>query len=43
MLSHAQTGRSWVIFYHLRDVGIYLVMVGYIYYREKKPCVNDLK
>jgi hypothetical protein len=43
MLSHAQTSRSQVISYYLRDVGIYLVMIGYICYRGKEPCVNNLK
>jgi hypothetical protein len=43
MLSHAQTDRSQVISCHLQDVGIYLVMVGYICYRGKEPCVNNLK
>ena len=37
MLSHAQTGRSRVISYHLRDIGGYWSTVGYIYCREKEP------
>ena len=40
MLSHAQTGRSRVIFYHLRDIGGYRSTVGYICYRGKKPWGN---
>ena len=37
MLSHAQTGRSWVISYHLRDIGGYHSTVGYICYRGTEP------
>ena len=37
MLSHAQTSRSWVISYHLRDIGGYQSTVGYICYRGKEP------
>ena len=33
MLSNAKTGRSRVIFYHLRDIGGYQSTVGYICYR----------
>ena len=40
MLSHAQTGRSRVIFYHLRDIGGYRSTVGYICYHGKEPCGN---
>ena len=40
MLSHAQTGRSRVIFYHLRDIGGYRSTVGYICYHEKEPQGN---
>ena len=40
MLSHAQTGRSRVISYHLRGVGGYRSTVGYICYREKEPWGN---
>ena len=36
MLSHAQTGRNWVISYHLRDIGGYRSTVGYICYRGKE-------
>ena len=34
MLSHAQSDRSRVISYHLQDIGIYLITVGYNCYRE---------
>ena len=37
MLSHAQTGRSRVISYHLRDIGGYRSTVGYICYHGKEP------
>ena len=40
MLSHAQTGRSWVISYHLQDIGGYQSTVGYICYRGKEPWSN---
>ena len=40
MLSHAQTGRSWVISCHLRYIDGYQSMVGYICYRGKKPWGN---
>ena len=40
MLSHAQTGRSRVISYHLRDIGGYQSTVGYICYRGKEPWDN---
>ena len=40
MLSHAQTGRSRVISYHLRDIGGYRSMVGYIFYHGKEPWGN---
>ena len=40
MLSHAQTGRSRVISYHLRDIGEYRSMVGYICYRGTEPWGN---
>ena len=36
MLSNAQTGRSRVISYHLRDIGVYRSTVGYICYRGKE-------
>ena len=37
MLSPAQTGRSRVISYHLRDIGGYQSTVGYICYCGKEP------
>ena len=37
MLSHAQTGRSQVIFCHLRDIGGYQSTVGNICYQGKEP------
>ena len=40
MLSHAQTGRSQVISYHLQDIGGYRSMVGYICYRGTEPWGN---
>ena len=40
MLSHAQTSRSQVIFYNLRDIGGYRSTVGYICYRGKEPWDN---
>ena len=40
MFSHAQTGRSRVISYHLQDIGGYRSTVGYICYRAKEPCDN---
>ena len=40
MLSNAQTGRNWVIFYHLRDIGGYQSTVGYICYCGKEPWNN---
>ena len=40
MVSHAQTSRSWVISYHLRDIGGYPSTVGYICYRGKEPWDN---
>ena len=40
MLSHAQTGRSRVISYHLRDIGGYRSTVGYICYRGKEQWGN---
>jgi len=33
MLSHALLGRSRVISCHLREIGGYLITVGYIFYR----------
>ena len=33
MLSHAFSGRSWVISCHLHDIGRYLVTIGYNCYR----------
>jgi hypothetical protein len=44
MLSPALSGRSQVISCHLRDVGIFIYgMVGYIFYRGKEPCANNMK
>jgi hypothetical protein len=44
MLSPALSGRSQVISYHLRDVGIFIYgMVGYICYHGKAPGVNKMK
>ena len=40
MLSHDQTGRSWVISCHLRDICGYRGTVGYICYRGKEPWGN---
>ena len=40
MLSHAQTGRSRVISYHLRDIGGYRSTIGYICYHGKEPWGN---
>ena len=40
MLSRAQTGRTRVISYHLRDIGGYQSTVGYICYHEKEPWGN---
>ena len=40
MLSHAQTGRSRVISYHLRDIGEYQSTVGYIFYHGKEQWGN---
>ena len=40
MLSHAQTGRSQVIFCHLRDIGGYRSTVGKICYRGKESWDN---
>ena len=40
MLSNAQTGRSRMISYHLRDIGGYQSTVGYICYRGIKPWGN---
>ena len=40
MLSHAQTSRSRVISYQLRDMGGYQSMVGYICYRGIEPWGN---
>ena len=40
MLSHAQTSRSRVISYHMRDIGGYRSTVGYICYRGKEPWDN---
>ena len=40
MLSNAQTSRSRVISYHLRDIGGYQSTVGYICYRGKEPWDN---
>ena len=36
MLSNAQTGRSRVISYHLRDIGGYQSTISYICYRGKR-------
>jgi hypothetical protein len=44
MLSPALSGRSQVISYHLREVGIFIYgTVGYIFYRGKEPCANNMK
>jgi hypothetical protein len=44
MLSPALSDKSQVIFYHLRDVGIFIYStVGYICYRGKEPCANNMK
>jgi hypothetical protein len=44
MLSPALHGRSRVISYHLRDVGIFIYgTVGYICYRGKESCANNMK
>ena len=40
MLSNVQTGRSRMISYHLRDIGGYQSMVGYICYRGTEPWGN---
>ena len=40
MLSDAQLSRSRVISYHLRDIGGYQSMVGYICYHGKEPWGN---
>ena len=40
MLSHALTSRSQVISCHLRDIGGYRSMVGYICYSRKEPWDN---
>jgi hypothetical protein len=44
MLSPALHGTSQVISYHQRDVGIFIGgTVGYICYRGKEPCANNMK
>jgi hypothetical protein len=44
MLSPALSGRSQVISCHLRDVVIFIYgTVGYICYRGKEPCANNMK
>jgi hypothetical protein len=44
MLSPALSGRSQVISCHLRDIGIFIYdTVGYICYRGKEPCANNMK
>ena len=40
MLSHAQTGRSRVISYHLRDIGGYRSTISYICFHGKEPWDN---
>ena len=40
MLSYAQIGRSRMISCHLRDIGGYWSMVGYICYHGKEPWDN---
>ena len=40
ILSHAKTGRSRMISYHLQDIGGYLSTVGYICYHRKEPRGN---
>ena len=42
MFSHAQTGRSRVISYHLRDIGGHRSTVGYICYHEKKELWDNV-
>jgi hypothetical protein len=42
MLSPALSGRSQVVSYHLRDIGIFIYStVGYICYCGKEPSVNN--
>jgi hypothetical protein len=44
MLSPTLSNRSQVIFYHLREVRIFICgMVVYIFYRGKEPCANNMK
>jgi hypothetical protein len=44
MLSPALSGRSRVISCHLQALGILIYgTVGYICYREKEPCANNMK
>jgi hypothetical protein len=44
MLSPALSGRSKVISYHLRDVGIFIYgTVGYNCYHGKELCVNKMR
>jgi hypothetical protein len=44
MLSPTLSGRSQVIFCHLRDIGIFIYgTVSYICYREKEPCANNME
>jgi hypothetical protein len=44
MLSPALSGSSQVISCYLRDIGIFIYgTVGYIFYRGKEPCANNMK
>jgi hypothetical protein len=44
MLSPTLSGRSQVIFCHLRDIGILICgMVDYICYHGKEPCASNMK
>jgi hypothetical protein len=44
MFSPALSGRSQVISYHLQALGIFIYgTVGYICYRGKESCVNEMK
>ena len=40
MFSYAQTSKSQMIFYYLRDIGGYRSTVGYICYHGKEPWGN---
>ena len=43
MLSHAKSGRSRVISYHLRDIGGYQSTVGYICYHGNNHMLINKK